>query len=322
MVRLTEGAPSRHELETLHAWEEGDAVPGRPEMTAFRRTVRSHQSRWRESKGHPIGSQPIAPKAGQASRPVGSRLPLDYARETGATFLTEGARAAATHRMTFVEPNQSIDHQRLWAELLWGPALAINLFGDLAADPDLADRAVHTWWPDAPGRVSEVRFSHSPGWLDPAYLNSLRSFDAAFVLDRGDGTNAVVAVATPYYDWMKPETPKPENLTRYQRVAARSGAFRPGAVDRLRRRSGLAVMWLQHLLLLSMLQHESGRWTWGRLVVIHPFGNVDFAEGTERYRELLADGSRFASMTIEELLGAGALKKRTTAALRERYLPR
>ena len=33
------------------------------------------------------------------------------------------------------------------------------------------------------------------------------------------------------------------------------------------------MTWLEHLLLLSMLQHPSGEWTWGRYVVVHPAGN-------------------------------------------------
>ena len=57
-----------------------------------------------------------------------------------------------------------------------------------SADLARADRAVHRWFPDAPGRVSGVRFAHSPGWFDPAYLNSLRSFDAVFALELDDGS--------------------------------------------------------------------------------------------------------------------------------------
>ena len=167
-------------------------------MTGFRRRLRYHQARWREANGHPIGSQPIAPRpGGKPARPVGSRLPLDYARETGATFLSAVALAAAKARTSVTEPHQSFDHQRLWADLLWSPALAFNLFGDLAVDPGLADRAVHTWWPDTPGTVSEVRFAHSPGRFDPAYLNSLRAFDAAFVLDLGDVTRGSWASTPP-----------------------------------------------------------------------------------------------------------------------------
>ena len=254
-------------------------------------------------------------------RPVGSRLPLAYARETGANFLTAGALDAARARTSMMEPHQSFDHQRLWADLLSSPALAFNLFGDLAADLALADRAVHTWWPDAPGTVSDVRFAHSPGRLDPAYLNSLRAFDAAFVLDLGDGTQGIVGVDTKYHERTKPETPKPSNLRRYIEVAETSGVFAPGAIDAVKGRTDLAVMWLEHLLLLSMLQHPSGTWTWGRYVVVHPAGNADFAEACARYRDLLADQSTFSSMTLEELLDADVLPARTTAALRERYLP-
>jgi hypothetical protein len=86
-------------------------------------------------------------------------------------------------------------------------------------------------------------------------------------------------------------------------------------------RSDLPVLWLEHLLLLSMLQHASGSWSWGRYVVVHPEANEDVAGMCARYRELLADDSTFATMTLEELLGAGALPAKTAAALRERYLP-
>jgi hypothetical protein len=312
---------SRRELEAAHCWEHDDRVPGRPAMTEFRRRLRYHQARWREANGHPIGTQPIVPRPGKPARPVGSRLPLDYAQETGATFLTAGAQAAARARTSFTEAHQSFDHRRLWADLLWSPTLAFNLLGDLAADPGLADRAVHTWCPDAPGRVGEVRFAHSPGRFDPGYLNSLRAFDAALVLDLDDGTRGIVAVDVNYHEWAKPEIPKPRNRRRNLEVAERSGAFAAGAAEALTGRSGLAMMWLEHLLLLSMLQHPSGHWRWGRYVVVHPAGNGDLADACARYRSLLVDQATFASVTLEELLDAGALPDPTVAALRDRYLP-
>jgi hypothetical protein len=303
---------SQAELEAAHSWEAEDRVPGRPAMTEFRRGLRLHQARWREAHGHPIGSQPIVPKAGKPARPVGSRLPLDYARRTGANFVTAGALEAARARTSQIEPRQSFDHQRVWADLLWSPALAFNLFGDIDRDGFVA-----RWWPDAPGAAQDVRFVHSPGWLDPAYLGSLRAFDAAFVLDGG----GVIAVDVQYHERAKPETPKPENRSRYLDVAERSGAFAPGAVDSVTRRSDLAVMWLEHLLLLSMLQHERGAWSWGRYIVVHPAGNTDSAGLCARYRTLLQDDSTFSSMTLEELLGAGVHSGADAAALRERYVP-
>jgi hypothetical protein len=290
-------------------------------MTEYRRALRCHQARWREANGHPIGSQPLLPREGKPSRPVGSRLPLDYARETGANLLTAGALDAARARTSVVEPHQSFDHQRLWADLLWSPTLAFNLFGETAGDTGLAQRAVHAWWPDLPGSVREVRFAHSPGRFDPAYLNSLRAFDAAFVLDLDDGTNGIVGVDVEYHERAKPETPKPSNMWRNREVAERSGAFAPGAADALAGRTELAVMWLEHLLLLSMLQHASGTWSWGRYVVVHPAGNTDFADVCARYRALLVDRSTFSSITLEEMIDAGALPAPTRSALRDRYIP-
>ncbi len=266
-----------------------------------------------------MGSQPIVPREGKPSRLVGSRLPLDYAQQTGATFVTSGALDAAKARTSFVEPHQSFDHQRLWADLLWSSALAFNLFGDLAADLALADRAVHAWWPDAPGTVCEVRFAHSPGRFDRAYLGSLRDFEAAFYLDIGDGIQGIVAVDVKYHEWTKPAIAKPIGRPRQREVAKRSGAFKRGAVNAVDR-TGLLVTSLEHLLMLSMLQHESGRWIWGRYVAVYPAGNPDFADAYVRYAHLLTDRSTFSSVTIEELLDADALPPKTAKALRERYI--
>jgi hypothetical protein len=314
-------APSRRELEAMHCWEADDRVPRRPEMTAFRQGLRLRQCRWRRAHGHPIGSQPIVPRRhGPPARAVGSRLPFDYARETGASFLTAAALDAARARTSMTEAHQSFDHQRLWADLLWSATLSFNLFGDLAADLGRADRAVHGWWPDAPGTVCGVRFAHSPGRLDPGYLGNLVAFDVVYVLDLGDGTQGTVGLATRYHERVRPRAPKPARLPRYLEVAERSGAFAPGAIDALNG-TDLLEIWLHHLLVLSILQHPSGRWSWGRFVLVHPAGNADYAQAGARYRELLVDPSTFSSSTIEELLAAGALPGPTVAALRERYLP-
>jgi hypothetical protein len=297
-------------------------VPLRPEMTDFRRRLRYHQSQWREAQGHPIGSQPIAPKPGRPVRPVGSRLPLDYARETGANFLTPGALDAAKVRTSAKEPHQILGAQRVWADLLWPTAMAYNLFGELAADHGLADRAIHTWWPDAPGTVSDVRFQHSPGRLDRAYTGNLVWFDTAFLLDLGNGTHGIIGLVTRYHDRVETREPKPGRRALYAEVAKRSGVFKPGSIEAVNRRSDLLSMWLEHLLVLSMLQHPSRTWGWGRFVLVHPEGNTDFADACNRYRDLLADQSTFSSMTVEELLDADVLPARTARALRKRYIPR
>jgi hypothetical protein len=236
--------------------------------------------------------------------------------------VTTAALEAVKARTAIVEREQSIDHQGLWADLLSSEALAFNLFGNLAADPSRADRLVHAWFADAPGRVAEVLFLHSPGRLESQWLNSLRQFDAALVLSREDGSHGIVAVDVTYHERLKMETPKPENLWRYREVHEQSGAFRPEAFDQVKGRSDLWSPWLEHLLLMSMLQHPGGAWTWGRYVTIHAADNVDMAERSVRYAGLLADATTFRSTTVEEVLGTGALPSSAVRALRDRYLPR
>ena len=199
--------------------------------------------------------------------------------------------------------------------------MCFNVFGDLAADLGLADRAVHAWWPDVPGTVCDVRFAHSPGRLDPAYLGNLVAWDVAFVLDLGDGTQGIVGVVTAYHDVNRRQPPKPSRLPRYSEITETSGSFGPGAIDAVNG-TELIHIWLDHLLVLSMLQHPSRAWSWGRLVIVHPAGNSDFAEACARYRDLLVDQSTFSSVTVEELIDADVLPARTATALRERYIPR
>jgi len=313
---------SKEELEAAHCWEADDHVPRRPALTGFRRRLRYHQAQWREANGYPIGSHPIAPRPdGVPPRLVGSRLPLAYARETGANFLTARALDAVRARTSVIERHQSFDHQRLWADLLSSVSMGFNLFGDLAADLGLADRGVHTWWPDVPGTVADVRFAHSPGRLDPAWLGNLVAFDVAFVLDLGDGTQGIIGLVTAYHQVNKPQPPKPSRLLRYREITETSGVFGPGPIDAVNG-TDLIHIWLAHLLVLSMLQHPSRAWRWGRLVVVHPAGNTDYADACSRYRALLVDQSTFASVTVEELVDAKVLSTHTATALRKRYFPR
>jgi PD-(D/E)XK nuclease superfamily len=309
---------SREQLEAADCWLEHDLVRGHPELTAFRRGVRYHQAKWREANGYPIGTRRVRP--GTPPRLIGSQLDLDFARASGATFVTSSALNAARVRTSTVEPHQIFDHHSFWADLLSSEAMAVNLFGDLAGDVDRADRAIHMWWPATPGRVTEVRFVHSPGRLDPSYSNSRRYFDAMFLLALPDGSQGALAIDVKYREVVERHGVKPTHMSRFVEIHDRSGAFRSGAVDTLNP-SPLSMTWLEHLLLLSMLQHESGRWTWGRYVVIHPEANTAIAHASDEYRKMLTDDATFGTATTEDLLAANTLERKTAAALRRRYLP-
>ena len=310
-------AISRAELEAEHCWLDHDHVVGDPELTDFRRALRHHHARWRHANGYPIGTHRVRP--GTEPRLIGSHLDIDFARESGASFLTSRARRAAAARAALVEPNQIFNQQLFWGDLLSSEALAVNLFGDLASDLARAGRAVQAWWPGTPGQVTEVRFAHSPGRLDPSYSNSRRSFDAMFVLELPDGTNGALGIDVKYRELFDRTGVKPAHLPRFAEIHDRSGIFRPETMELLPR-SRRSMIWLEHLLLLSMLQHESGRWSWGRYVVVHPEGNTNVAQAVAEYRDVVVDDATFTSATIEELLAAKVLAPKTGAALGRRYL--
>lgn len=109
-------------------------------------------------------------------------------------------------------------------------------------------------------------------------------------------------------------------MRRYREVTERSGLF-PGDWEEQLKGTELQQFWLDHLLVLSMLQHPSRRWGWGRFVIVYPAANPSVQEAATRYRDLLKAHDTFEIRTIEELLDADVLHERATAAaFRERYL--
>jgi hypothetical protein len=302
-------------LRAAYCWEPVDRVPGNGEMTAFKRRARYQQAMWRDDQGLARGNHE---SKGRDPRPVGSRLAPEDG-EAGANFLSDDVRAAVKAREDAPERHQTLNKKRLRTDLLSSMPMCFNLFGDLHADAKRADAAVHGWWPDAPGTVRELRFEWSPGRLDKEYLGNRTAFDAAFILDVPGGSG-VLAVETKYQEHpVRESKPKSDRLDRYLEVSERSQAFAPGALDQIVG-TALQQIWLDHLLVLAMLQHPSGEWKWGRFVLVHPVGNVGFASLIGEYRKQLADESTFGSATLEELTDPALPTGAGLSAFRERYL--
>ncbi len=302
--------------KAAHCWFDVDRVPHDPATTEWKRRARWRQTRWREARDLPIGAQPY--RGGPDATPVGSRLELAFARETGANFITPGAVEAVRARLASPEQHQTLAEDRLWADLLSSMPLCFTLFGALT-DESARRRAVDAWWPDAPKGHVCVRFEHSPGRRDPTFLGNRSAFDAAFEI--GDGEElGIVGIETKYHEHAVAEArPKPAALARYVEVTERSAAF----VDDWRSRilgTDLQQIWLDHLLVLSMLQHPSKRWTWGRFVLAFPKANPSFAAAATRYGELLRDRSTFEMRTIEDLASPVVLGEEAARGFRDRYL--
>lgn len=298
-----------------------DRVCGDPETTEFKRRARLQQALWREKQGLPIGTQPMRPIPGLPSRQLGSRIALDVAERDGANFLSDAVRRAVENRMEKPEEHQTLNKDRLYCDLLSSMPMCFNLFGELHADLDFADRALHAWWPDVPGSVSEVRFEWSPGRrLKGEYLENRSAFDVAFLLDLGGGKRGILGVETKYHEDCKREKrPSDERLARYRAVTAKAKILSHEDLDDIIGKD-LQQIWLDHLLAESMMLCEPKKWAWAGFALVHPARNPSYAKATLRYQELLKKPASVRVSTIESLLGADVLSASTAAAFKERYL--
>ena len=143
----------------------------------------------------------------------------------------------------------------------------------------------------------------------------------AIEIDAGDAASAIIGIETKYHEHALAEAPpKPAAMSRYSEVTDRSGAFIAGWRERIIG-TDLQQIWLDHLLVLAMLQHPSKRWRWGRFVLLYPAPNPSFAAAASRYRDVLIDVSTYEARAIEEMvLSPSALPELSAAAVRERYL--
>ena len=308
-------------LKAHHCLEAVDRVSRDPDTTQFKQTARLLQALWREARGIEIGSQPMREIAGKPSRPLGSRIRLEAARTTGANFLSARVRQEVEKRIRNPQPHQTLDEDRLYADLLSSMPMCFNLFGELASDLSLADTAVHTWWPNTPGTVAAVEFEWSPGRrLSGEYLENRSAFDVAFIMDMGGGKKGVLGIETKYHEDCKAEgRPSEERIKRYSEVTRESGVMSQHAMESILG-TDLQQIWLDHLLAESMPLHASGAWAWAKFVLVHPEKNPSYARAAERYRALLSRQATFEVRTIESLLDADVLSGTMSAAFRQRYL--
>ncbi len=307
------------ELDRHHCFESVDTVPHDSHTTAFKKSARLHQARWRERHALEIGTQPMRPEAGKEARPLGSRLELEFARHTRANFLNDKVQRAVEWRTSYREDHEMINKDRLFCDLLSSMPMCFNLFGNFHGDLDAATQAIRILWPDTPGYVSSMRFEWSPGRRDPKYLGNRSAFDVAFELNLPDGQLGVIGVETKYHEHCKPERkPTGEPLKQYVTVSDKSGVFKSNAISNILG-TDLQQIWLDHLLALSMLQHPSGKWKWVRFVLVHPSRNPSYAKASSRYSTLLTDPSTFSTRTIESILDASVLPQQVVTSFRDRY---
>jgi hypothetical protein len=221
-------------------------------------------------------------------------------------------------RLAQPEDHELIQEERLWGDLLSSQPMCFNLFGELAANLELATSAARAWWPGRVEQVTELQFEWSPGRRDRRYLGNRTAFDAVLMHTTARGGRGFIGIETKYHERSeRPKRLRPERLERYAELTKRSGAFRPGWEQALAE-TDLQQIWLDHLLALSMLPE----WDCGLFVLIYPAANTSMASVASRYADALVDAATFEHRTLEDMTERLRVvtSGRWVAAFVDRYL--
>lgn len=257
----------------------------------WQRTARKLQSSWRAQHGW---------EPGQHDRtPLGSRLTTTDG-DSGRNYLTPAALAQVRQAVRDAPRTGAlIMAPRIWTDLLSSQPLCFNLFGDMAADLELATAVLARVWPGEVDRVRAIHFEHSPGRGDTRYLGNRSAFDVVVDHD-GPAGRTMVGIEVKYHENMQVSPAKDKG---YADIARQHDVFREDALPRLAA-PPLQQLWLDHLLALQVGTVDHQTYTHTRFVLLHPCGNTACARVAEQYAECLTHRSTFSPLHLETVVSA------------------
>lgn len=292
-------------MERFHTDYAGD--------TPFGAHARLQQSRWRDSRGYP-----------RIKDYYGNYIDKDYAKSTGANFLTDNIFALIKQEVGKApERGALIGEPRIWNNMLSSQPLCFNMFGELYYDLDLASLFFRKAFPGKVDKVTAIKFEHSPGRGDNKYTGDRSAFDVFAEYSRGV-VRGFIGIEVKYAETLREEslaTAEKRHRERYDEVSAASGIFKPESIGLLRK-PPVSQIWRDHLLAISLRQDYDE----GSFVFLYPALNSHCENGVNEYRALLTSDSE--DMTgflprhleefvriLEEVSCAGWVKD-----LRDRYI--
>lgn len=281
-----------------------------PTDSSFQRQLRLLQALWREQQGYPMGEH--------RGRPLGSRLPMPWAEETLANFVTPAAKQAAAHEWANRRQQRKLfGYPRLFSDLLSSQPLCFNLFAEMQADRDMACSVFADLTGGKVGQVTGILLEHSPGRGQAQYSGDHSAFDAYVEFTTTSHRRGFIGVEVKYHEDLR-NSPSPHR-ERYDEVADLMQCFRPTTRSLLRERP-LQQLWRDHLLAGSLV--VSGAFDLGIFAVVYPGGNAACAAAIEAYRGCLSDDSGFAVWTLEHFAATLARHCNSpwVAAFNDRYL--
>jgi len=259
------------------------------DKTDFASNARLLQSIWRTEKGYEFDK-------------YGNFLKQDFAKETGANFLTKGIFEI----VKFEVENKHIDGKviqepRIWNNLLSSQPLAFNLFGELKINKELATIIFNKLYPESKlKRVTAIEFEYSPSRKNSKYTGDSSAFDVFIEYETEENKKGFFGIEVKYAEDLNDEPSTHKNT--YEAISFASGIFEMSNINRLKEKP-IQQIWRDHLLTLSLFVTNND-YEVGDFIYLYPTENLNCKLAIEEYKKTFKKDieSHFKPLTIERLV--------------------
>lgn len=254
----------------------------------FASNARLLQSIWRTEKGFDFEK-------------YGNFLKLNFAKENGANFLTNGIFEIVKYEVK----NKNIDRKviqepRIWNNLLSSQPLAFNLFGELKINKDLATTIFKKLYPERNLKeVTAIEFEYSPERRSIKYTEDSSAFDVFIEYKTEKDKKGFFGIEVKYAEDLNDEPSTHKDS--YENISIKSGIFEMSNINRLKEKP-IQQIWRDHLLTLSLFVTNKD-YEIGDFIYLYPSANVNCEQGIEKYKQTFIKSAipHFLPLTIEKL---------------------
>jgi hypothetical protein len=279
------------------------------DQSDFSSTARLLQSIWRTEKGFDFEN-------------YGNFLQIDFAKQTGANYLTKSIFEIVKYEVENAKKNgKVISEPRIWNNLLSSQPLAFNLFGELKTNRLLATNIFKELYPNLEiVEITNIEFEHSPSRKDLKYTGDSSAFDVFIEYSTKYKKLSFLGIEVKYAENLKDKPSSHKD--RYEEISEESGFFDLSQLEKLKEKP-IQQIWRDHLLTLSLFISNKD-YLRGDFIYLYPFDNTECVNAIEEYKRTFLPNKEnyFKPLTIEKIVGI--LEEKSTekwiTEFKDRYL--
>jgi hypothetical protein len=256
----------------------------------FASKARLLQSIWRTEKGYNDFGK------------YGNYLKIDFAKKSGANFLTKGIKNIVEFELANKsKKGKLIQEPRIWNNLLSSQPMAFNLFGELKLNKEVATVVFKNLYPAKKiQKITKIEFEYSPGRKSDKYTSDSSAFDVFVVYETEKKKKGFLGIEVKYSEHLndKPSTHK----KKYEEISEESELFEISKFEKLKQKP-IQQIWRDHLLALSMFKINND-YDFGDFVFLYPKDNTNCQKGVEQYQMIFEEHQEnyFIPLTIEKFV--------------------